>query len=103
MKGIPIRVTKIYLPHINHTVHVRNQKPRPDGLPSVAWTEKIDDWNTAIYLPKILMPPTVAHELIHVLQYISDAKGIDFVHEQEHFGYLMQYLLGKILGYEWKI
>lgn len=93
---------KIYLPHLNYTLYVRHFKGHPDGTPNAkAYTERISDHSSAIYLSRGDTPCSVAHELIHVLQFLSGSKGIDFVREQEHFGYMMQYLMGQVLGYEW--
>ena len=43
--------------------------------------------------------PTVAHEVMHVIQYICRNRTIKMEKESEHMGYLMQYILANILGY----
>jgi hypothetical protein len=97
-----IKPKKIYLPHLNYTVHVRHFKPHPSGDSNAkAWAEHIDSRSAAIYISPRDTPCGIAHELIHVLQFIAADRNIDFIHEQEHFGYMMQYLMGKTLGYEW--
>ena len=45
------------------------------------------------------MPGDVAHELIHVLQFICADRNMDFVREQEHMAYIMHYLMGKVYGH----
>lgn len=40
----------------------------------------------------------VAHEVIHVLGEICIDRHITFTNEKEHMGYLMQYILGRIIG-----
>jgi hypothetical protein len=91
----------IHIAHLNFTVKVRAMKPHPDGNRSVAWTDNVDRHNSVLYLPDMLSPGLVAHEVTHVLQQICAVRSIDFVRETEHMGYLMQYLVGKILGYSW--
>ena len=94
---------KIYLPHIHYTVYVRTFKKAPDSVSSaLAYTENIDNNSCAIYLGKKCHVGDVAHELIHVLQFICLARNMDFRLEQEHMGYLMQYLMGRLLGTTWK-
>lgn len=77
-------------------------KPYPDGgVPACAWARHVDRHNSILYLPKRPSPGVVSHEVTHVLQHICDVRSIDFVRETEHMGYLSQYLVGRILGYEW--
>ena len=40
--------------------------------------------------------------LMHALHNICVDYGMDFRHENEHFAYLMQQLLGEAFGFEWK-
>ncbi len=97
---------KIYLPHINYTVHFYSGKDVLrifDDQEGKAWTAKGEKESIiSVRKEKDAMAGVIAHEIIHVLQNIADDRGMDFVSETEHFGYLMQYILGKILGYEWK-
>ena len=94
---------KIYLQHLNYTVHVHTIKTAPKDIPRAkAYVEKgADGKSCCMYLPKKRSAPTVAHELVHVLQFIAEARGIDMVREWEHMGYLMQFLMCKILGYSY--
>lgn len=96
---------KIYIPHIHYTVHFYSGKDvlkifkDQDGK---AWTAKGKKESIiSVRKERDAKPGLLAHEIIHVLQNIADDQGIDFVDEKEHFGYLMQYILGKILGYEY--
>jgi len=41
---------------------------------------------------------TAAHEVIHVIQNICIDRHINFTKETEHMGYLMQYILAKVIG-----
>lgn len=94
---------KIYLPHLNYTLFVRKMKVPPEEIPNaLAWFQSIDENSSAIYLAKKEVPGDIAHELIHVLQHICLHRNIDFIRETEHMGYLMHYLLGKVMGYSWR-
>lgn len=93
---------KIYLPHIHYTVFVRRFKKAPQETRSaLAYVKYIDDNSCAIYLGKENLAGDIAHELVHVLQYICLARNINFNLEMEHMGYIMHYLMGRILGYKW--
>lgn len=73
----------------------------PSGAqPAGAWVHHVDDWNSVIYVDR-LTPGVVAHEVTHILQHICAVRHIEFKDETEHMGYLAQYLVGQILGYEW--
>lgn len=92
---------RIYLPHINYYVQVKFLSGKTVFK---AVTKKDSENQCTIFLSKREKnnSPLIAHELVHVLQFICDSRLIDFVHEQEHLGYIMQFLLGRILGYTWK-
>lgn len=93
---------KIYLPHLNYTVYVRPFKTPPDCISGAgAWFDPLDDDCCAIYLPAKVDPTTAAHELVHVLQHICDVRHINFRIEREHMAYVMQHLMGEVLGYSW--
>lgn len=92
---------KIYLPHINYTVHVLTLKKGPFEN-TKAYTEKgANGRSCAVYLPKKPTPSLVAHELMHVIRYICKDRHMDFLLEEEHLAYTMQYLMGRVLGYEY--
>lgn len=95
---------KIYLPHINYTVTVKQLKNPPEELLHCqAYAESIDKNNCIVYLDlkKKINAGDLAHELVHVLQFICLNRNINFTLEQEHMAYIMHYLMGKILGYTW--
>lgn len=66
-----------------------------------AWTQRNDKNGCTVYAPKGESPSGLAHELVHVLWYICHDRHMDFADEFEHMAYLMQYLMGQALGYEW--
>lgn len=92
----------ISIPHLNYTVKVRPFKKPPGSIAEAsAWIDRVDKFHCVMYLRKGAKPPTVAHELVHVLQHLCDVRHMGFTAEDEHMGYLMQYLMGRILGYVW--
>lgn len=95
---------KIYIPHLHYTVKVRQFKPLEDRKTAKAYVLWIDTNSCELYMDfkKPLLPGNVAHELIHVLQNISEDRGLHFARETEHFGYLMHYLMGEVMGYKYK-
>jgi len=92
---------KIYLPHIHYTVYTKPLKAHPSLKYAQAWTERTNRNTSTIYLPKKTNDGDLAHELIHVLQFICEDRNMNFLLEQEHTAYIMQYLMGKIRGYTW--
>jgi hypothetical protein len=87
---------------LNYTVHVKPLKEskhlrfRPQ-----AQTESIDKHNCYIYLQPKASGSVITHEIVHALQFIARARGINFEDELEHFGYIAQYLFMKIVGGVW--
>ena len=53
--------------------------------------------------PKSINFPSVAHEVIHCLQWIAKDRGMDFIREEEHFAYMMQFILNRIFNYEYRL
>lgn len=100
MKTVQIKQLgyKIYTKDISKSkVHVPNRK-------LVMYFSPIDYNSSEIWIPKKITKfdiPTLAHEVVHILQHISKVRGIDFINEEEHFGYLMQFILNEILDYEY--
>ena len=94
----------IYIPHLNYRVRVRQLKPHPDLPHAQAWVSADDRNNCTLYLDlkHKLIAGDVAHELIHVLQAICLNRNMDFRIETEHMAYLMHWLMGEVMGYEWK-
>ncbi len=97
-----VRYGKIYIPHLNYTLTVAPFHRAPPSIPrALAYVERTSGNTATMYVPLDGTPSAVAHEVIHVLAYICDHYGMVFEREFEHMAYLMQYMLGKILGYEW--
>ncbi len=90
------------IPHLNFTIKYGvNKKEVSKG--AVMTTEDIDNHTVAIYFqekPKLDQMPTVAHEVMHVLQFVCRHRKIMMENELEHMGYLMQYILASIYGYK---
>ena len=93
----------VHLPHLNYTVRFRPFKEPPSGIVRAkAWVKRDDASSCTVYSPKNGSPPGLAHELVHVLWFICRDRHMDFADEFEHMAYIMQYLMGQALGYEWK-
>lgn len=94
---------KIYIHHLHYTVNIKRLKIVPNDIPNAKrYVWKVDNNTSDMYLPEKNTPTDIAHELIHVLQNICASRNMEFTEETEHMGYLMQWLMGKILGYEYK-
>lgn len=95
---------KIYLPHLHYTIHVKQIPKRPLIENAKAYVQSHGKLACTIFLDrkaKRMDPADLAHELIHVLQFICLERNIDFTLEQEHMGYIMHFLMGKIMGREY--
>lgn len=46
--------------------------------------------------------PTIAHEIVHVIQILCERHGMKMENEQEHTAYLMYYLLSEVIGRDLK-
>lgn len=91
---------KIAIPHLGYTVIHGIKKHNTFTM----YCEKINNNSCAIYYPKKLSTndlSTLAHEVVHALQYIAEARHINMINEQEHVAYLMQYILNEILGFRY--
>lgn len=98
---------KIYIPHIHYFVFIKDVKKSKGEIKeflknNVACREIVDNNSSIIWIkfPIKNNVGSLAHEIIHVLQHISFVRGIDFIKEEEHFAYLMQFILNKATGYE---
>lgn len=93
----------IRLPHLNYLVRVKLLKEKPTGYNNChAYTEYISKNESHIYLPSKATPGMIAHEVMHALGNICEARSMLLEKESEHMAYMMQYLLNNILGYVWK-
>lgn len=97
--GIPHM--KIYIPHLDYTIITKPFKAHSAVPNAQAYVERIDDRTSYLYLQKKNTPPGLAHEVVHILQNICADRDMNFIIESEHMAYLMQYILGELLGYEW--
>ena len=53
--------------------------------------------------PKMKDFPSVAHEVVHCLQWIANDRNINFTKEEEHFAYMMQFILNRIFGFDYEL
>lgn len=102
---------KIKINHIGYTVTI---KKRQDFLKSERYDssfdrcpcvcERADSNNSIIYIdnPKKNIV-SLAHEVLHVIQYICSDRHIDFIDEKEHCAYMLHYILNTIIGDEYDI
>lgn len=89
---------KIQIPHLNYIVYVKDGYHNEFGnLPSC---ERLDFSSCCIHMPKKMrnQATTVAHEVVHAVQFIAEARHINMVLEQEHIAYMVQYIMAKIMG-----
>lgn len=95
---------KIYLPHIHYTLHIKQIGKLPEGLSyAYAYVKRNDKNSCTLYLDqkRKVIHADVAHELIHVMQFICLDRNIDFCTETEHMGYIMHYLLAQLTNCSW--
>lgn len=95
---------RIYLPHLHYTVHVKERESFKGKTDFIAVCVRDDDRNSTIYIKKPIKKwahGTLVHEVIHALQFICESRNIDFLQEQEHVGYLAQYIFNKITGHSY--
>lgn len=97
-----IKFQTIFIPHLKYKIKVKLipiPNKRPAGMESVgAYTTFYDDQNCTIFLPARSPVRVIAHEIVHVLREMCIDRNMDFIKESEHMAYIMQYILGKILG-----
>lgn len=96
---------KITIEHLGYTVLVKPRSKFKGFDYYVAVTQKNSPNQSTVYIDLPVKPKqyaTLAHELVHVLQYICESRGIEFTQEQENTAYLMQYLLNEVTGYKYE-
>lgn len=103
------RPQKIILNHLGYTVTILDIKTAKDDVLDLiqsqgarAVAKERDRMNSEIYLSFPLKHDdyaTIGHEIIHVMQYISRSRGMDFIGEMEHFAYIFHYIFNEIRGY----
>lgn len=95
---------KIKIEHLGYVIHFKKQKPPRGDL--VACVIQEDKNNSTIYFPvklNLMNTPLLAHEVLHAIQFMCESRLIDMIKEKENVGYLMSYIMNKILGYEYDI
>lgn len=101
---------RIYIPHLNYVVYLKDIfSADPIARRSlnhyIALTEKTSYNSCTVYFRFPITDkdlPTLCHETLHVVQYISEDYGINFAKEKEHIAYLFQYILNGFLGLVYK-
>lgn len=102
---------RVNLPHIGYTVIFQDLKYlRGVPVKGGAYTVTTDSHTSYVFIQDIeksvkqpFIFPTIAHEIVHVLQNICEARIIEFTSDKEHMAYIAHYLLNTLLGYEyWK-
>lgn len=93
---------KIYFPHIAYTVYVKDIKGLKERLPgATAQTDCINRSTSIIWLKYPIdrtSPPTIAHEIIHVIRNILLDRNTRLKNENEHMAYIAQHIMGKVLN-----
>jgi len=97
---------KIEINHLGYTVCVKDIKSfkGKHGLNNILAITQSDSKNQAtIYIKKPIKDQAqLAHEVLHVLQWICIDRNISFTEEKEHMGYIMQFLMNEITGFTYK-
>ena len=89
---------KIYIQHLAYTVLIK--EPNKDSK-FVAYVHKDNKNQCTLFIKRPvnrIEAPTLAHEIVHILQYICEARNIDMIFEQEHMGYLMNFIMNEVMG-----
>lgn len=98
-----VKYGTIELPHINYKVIIKPFVKAPEGIENALnYTTHDSEHQCTIYTKKETISADLAHEIVHVLQFIALDRNMDFKLEQEHFGYMMQHIMGKATGHVWK-
>lgn len=97
---------KILIPHLGYTVlYGVNPKEFTGRQEKVVMFAENTNKNTGTIVfrkvPTDLESGTVAHEIIHILQFICCRRNIVMEDEREHMGYLMQYIFNEIYEREY--
>lgn len=100
--SIQYQSMKIKLEHIGYTIYIKNIEKSEHNF--FACVEEVDSHSSIMWLPPKIQQKDyslIAHEVIHVLQNICEARKMNFLIEKEHMAYLMQFILNKITGYSY--
>ena len=88
----------IKIPHLAYTLKIK--QPIKGYVAAARRVSMTEGWIHIVTPIKPVQYPVLAHEIVHILRYIAIDYKMDFANEEEHFAYLMQYIMNKILGYE---
>lgn len=92
----------IKINHLGYKILIKN----PTRKEFVAYVERDNKNQCTLYIKrpvKFKEVSTLAHEVVHILQYIAEARNLDMIQEQEHMGYLMNYIMNEVLGFEYNV
>lgn len=99
---------KILIPHIFYEVELKDLSKAPQEIKDHNYFACVQKkrfksiiWCTLPINEKNI--PTLAHEIVHVLQNICFDYSIDFVTEQEHTAYMYQFIFNSLIGYKYEI
>ena len=90
---------KIKIEHLDYTITVKDPKSYKGEKDFVAMVVPNDFYGCTLYIKRPVEKrhlSTLAHELMHVLQFVAEERDIDMSSEKEHFGYLMEWLMNQI-------
>lgn len=100
MIRFPTYAKTVSLPHLAYKVRFRYFTKAPPNLPNaLAYCRHNHSSMCTVYVHKKEAVSAIAHELTHVLRWICLDRNMRFTDEAEHMAYLMQYLMGEVLGY----
>jgi len=92
---------KILIPHLDYFVYVKTAKIKQPGVPewAEAWARADEtESECTLYLDTSKKIPVelLAHEIMHICQFIARRRNIVMNEELENMGYIMQYLMHRI-------
>jgi len=97
----------IYLDHLFYKIEVDfNSKDFLNQRGIECATEDVENGYIKLHFrskPKDINFSSVAHEVLHCIQFIAKHRGIDITEEKEHCAYMMQYILNRILKLDYEL
>jgi len=95
----------VKLPHIRHTIEFYDMKYLQGvEIKGSGFTAVKDVDTTMVFFEDIektvqdvKLAPWVSHELVHVLQIITEKLSASFESEQEHMAYIMHYMYEELI------
>lgn len=95
-------MTKDYIIKIPHlkTIVVVKRKQKGDLDDAAGYAKRIcaEEYQLVLKLPikGVITAGHLVHEIVHILQYITEDNHMSFVHEREHMAYIAGYLFDEI-------